>query len=478
MELKSKLFGPQDMTQGPIWRKIVVFSIPLLIGNVIQQLYNTVDSIVVGRYIGDEAIAAVGASFPVMFLMTILFMGVATGTGIMVSQYFGAKDRSALSRTIGTTLLLMLIVSAIMTAVGPFITRPMLRLIMTPDNVIDMSAEYLTIIFAGILGVAFFNMISGILRGMGDSLMPLAYLTFASLLSIVLDIWFIAFLGMGVGGAAWATVISQWLSSILCLMRLMRKNDVYEVKRKYFRIDRELSVRMAKLGLPAAATQIVFSLSGIFVQALTNSFGSSVMASVTIVMRIDSFAVMPMFSFSMAIATFVGQNVGAKKLDRVALGVKTGLKLVLSVTVCLIGLIVLFGRALMGVFTETAAVVSLSYNMILILIPGYVALSIAQILFGVLRGAGDTVSSMWISMVTTVALRLPIAYAMAYFTRSDAYPAGRPEVLMISLAIAWLMNGVLSAIVYKAGRWKNKAIVPRAAGPESDAADAASPLTP
>ena len=458
MDIKS-LFGPQDMTQGRIWKKLIVFSVPLLIGNIIQQLYSTVDSIVVGRVIGDAAIAAVGASFPVMFMVNVLFMGVSTGTGIMVSQYFGAKDRASLSKTIGTTLMLMLIASAIVTVAGPLVTRPLMKLMMTPENVIDMSVEYLTIIFFGILGVAFYNGIAGILRGMGDSLVPLGFLTFACVLNIFLDIWMIAFLGWGVAGAAWATIISQWISAILCFIRLLRKNETYEIKRGYVRIDKEISARIAKLGLPAAATQIVFSLAGMVVQALTNTFGSDVMASVTIVMRVDSFAVMPMFSFSMALSTYTGQNVGARKMDRVDQGVKNGIAIGLSVTVFLVGMIILFGRSLMGVFTSTGDIISLSYTMILILIPGYLAMSVAQILFGVLRGAGDTVSSMWISMITTVAIRAPLAYLLAFLTRSAGYPSGRPEVLMISLATAWSLNTVFAIFVFRAGKWREKAIV-------------------
>jgi len=459
----SKFFGPQDMMSGAIWKKIILFSIPLIIGNIIQQLYNTVDSIVVGRVIGDDAIAAVGASFPIMFMVNVLFMGVSTGAGIMVSQYFGAKDRDALSRTIGATLMLTLLTSLPFTALGPAITRPLLKLMMTPDSVIDMSAEYLTIIFIGIVGVAFFNGIAGILRGMGDSLVPLIYLSLASVLSIFMDIWFIAFLGWGVAGAAWATIISQWLSSFLCLIRLLRKNETYEVKRAYFKADRELSAKIAMLGLPAAAAQIVFSLAGMLVQALTNTFGAEVIASVTIVMRVDAFAVMPIFSFSIAMATFTGQNVGAGNMDRVARGVKTGLIMGVGVTSSIVGMIVLFGRSLMGVFTQTEYIIGLGYRMFLILVPGYIMFSAAQIIFGVLRGAGDTVSSMWISIFTTVAIRMPLAYLMAYATRSEAYPAGRPEVLMVSLAIAWSLNTVFAALVFRTGKWRKKAVVRRPA---------------
>ena len=454
----KKFFGPQDMTDGSIFRRLAAFSIPLLLGNVMQQLYNTVDAVVVGRFVGDDAIAAVGACFPIMFLMTILFMGIATGASIMVSQYFGARDRDALSKTIGTTMTLTFATCIIIMIAAPIIIRPLLTLIKTPDNVIDMCTDYLIIIFVGILGMAFYNGISGTLRGMGDSLWPLAFLTFTCILNILLDIWFVAGFGWGVAGVAWATVISQWISCILCFWRLLRKNDVYEIKLSLLRPNKELSFKIARLGLPAAATQIVFSLANILVQALTNTFGSDVMASLTIVMRVDSFAVMPMFSFGMAISTFVGQNVGANKLDRVEKGVKAGLFMILTVTFAILTLIFFFGRMLMHVFTDTPEIVELSNTMLRILIPGYIGMAISQILFGVLRGSGDTVSSMWISIITTVVIRTPLAYFMAWMTRSEAYPVGRPEVLVISLMAAWFMGAVLAAIVYRMGGWRNKAV--------------------
>ena len=446
------------MTDGSIFRKLAAFSIPLLLGNVMQQLYNTVDAIVVGQFVGDDAIAAVGACFPIMFLMMILFMGIATGASIMVSQYFGAKDRDALSKTIGTAMSLTFAASIIIMIAAPLTVRPLLVLIRTPDNVIDMCADYLIIIFVGVLGMAFYNGISGTLRGMGDSLWPLAFLTFTCILNIGLDIWFVAGFGWGVAGVAWATVISQWISCIMCFWRLLRKNEVYELKPATLRPDKELGLKIARLGLPAAATQIIFSLANILVQALTNTFGSDVMASLTIVMRVDAFAVMPMFSFGMAMSTFVGQNVGAEKLDRVEKGVKTGLAMMLTVTIAILVLIFFFGRMLMHVFTDTVEIVELSNTMLRILIPGYIGMSISQILFGVLRGSGDTVSSMWISIVTTVIIRTPLAYLMAWMTRSEAYPVGRPEVLVISLMVAWIVGAVLAAIVYRTGGWRNKAI--------------------
>lgn len=454
----KNFFGAQDMTEGTIWRKLAAFSIPLLIGNVIQQLYSAVDSIVVGRYVGDVALAAVGASFALFMLLLILFMGIATGAGIMVSQYFGAKNRLMLSKTIGTTLLLLLLSSIVIMIVGPLITKPALTLLNTPEEVLQPCADYLTIIFLGISGLAFYNGISGILRGMGDSLAPLAFLFITCMLNIGLDILFVARFGWGVAGAAWATVISQWISSVLCLIRLTRMHDVFDMRARLIRLDKELCMRLAKLGLPAAMTQMVFALAQIVVQSLTNSFGAEVIACNTIVMRVDGFAMMPNFTFSMAMATFVGQNVGAGKMERVDQGTKSGVKMGLTVSVILVGIMLLFGRSLMSVFTETEPIVQLSYVMLSILTPGYIMMAVMQILFGVMRGAGDTVSSMWISIFETVIVRTPLAYALAYFTRSEQYPVGRPEMLTVSLLSAWALGTVLTIIVYRRGAWRGKVI--------------------
>ena len=459
MKFFNRFFGPQDMTNGTIWRKIAAFSIPLLVGNLIQQLYNTVDAIVVGRYVGDEALAAVGTSFPLMFLLLVLFIGVATGTSIMVSQYFGAKEKALLSRTIGTAMVLNMLISVLIMVLGPIFMRPLLVLIKTPEGVLEQCADYLIIISIGITGIAFYNGISGILRGMGDSIMPLAFLTLTCVMNIFLDIWFVAGLGWGVAGAAWATVISQWFSSVLCLVRLMRKNDDYEMGLRLIRLDRDLCAKMTKLSLPAATTQIIFSLAGILVQNLTNTFGAGVMASITIVMRVDAFAIMPMFSFGMAISTFVGQNVGAGKLDRVTKGTRTGLLMAVSVTTAIVVALFFVGRPIMRVFTDTWSIIDLGYRMLCILIPGYIAFSATQILFGVMRGAGDTVSSMWISIITTVAIRTPLAYLLAYMTRSAEFPVGRPEIIVISHMASWMTCLLLSVLVYRRGKWRTKSIL-------------------
>lgn len=458
MNFWKKLFAPVDMTEGSCWKQIVLFSIPMLIGNIAQQLYNTVDSIVVGRYVGDNALAAVGSASPILNLLLVLFIGISVGAGIMVSQYFGAKQREELSGTIGNCITLTAAASLLVMAVTPFIVKPLLRLLHTPDSLMDWCTSYLTIVLLGIAGVAYYNIMSGILRGLGDSVSALVYLLIATVLNIVLDIWFVAGFHLGVVGVALATVIAETVSGVLCLWKLSRMADVFDMKWKYLKCGRRHTVDIVRLGLPSGLTQAVFSLAMIVVQSLTNSFGEMFIAANVIIMRVDGFAMMPNFSFGTAMTTFAGQNVGAKKYDRVEKGAKQGTWIAAGVSAFITVLILLFGRYLMGIFTNTAELVTLSMRMMCILAAGYIAMAVTQSLSGVMRGAGDTMTPMWISLVTTVALRVPIAYGISYFTRTPQLPHGRQECIFVSLLISWVLGAAITWICYRKGNWRDKAL--------------------
>lgn len=454
----KKLFAQTDMTVGKPWEKIVIFTIPMLIGNIAQQLYSTVDSIVVGKYVGDNALAAVGSASPILNLLLVLFIGISMGTSIMVSQYFGAKDRENLSRTIGSTITLTAVASAIIMILGIFTIRPLLRLLNTPASIIDWCASYLMILIVGIMGVAYYNMFCGILRGLGDSLSALIYLLVATVINIVLDLYFVAGLKMGVAGVALATVVAQMVSAILCLFKLRRMSDVFDLKFKYLKPNRENIVTILRLGLPSGITQAIFSMAMVVVQSLTNSFGEMVIAANVIIMRVDGFAMMPNFSFGTAMTTYAGQNVGAHEIDRVHKGAKQGTMIAAGTSAVITGLILLFGKYLMGIFTNTSELVDLSANMMKILAVGYIAMAVTQSLSGVMRGAGDTMTPMWISMVTTVLIRVPLAYGIAYFTRTAELPMGRYECIWISLLMSWVLGAVFTVIFYRIGKWKGKAL--------------------
>ena len=455
----KELFAPKDLTQGAPWKRIIEFAIPMLIGNIAQQLYNTADSIIVGKYVGDNALAAVGSSFPILMLLLVLFVGISTGASIMVSQYFGAKDREKLSNTIGVSITLTAIASLIIMVVGPIVTRPLLSLLNTPDTIFDWSADYLIIFFVGIAGFSYYNILSGILRGLGDSLSALVFLLVSTVINVGLDLWFVAGLNMGVAGVALATVIAQVISAVLCTVKLLKMKETFDLNWKSLQLDKKLSKKLIKLGLPSGLTQGIFSLAMIAVQSLTNSFGEMVIAATVIIMRVDGFAMMPNFTFGMAMTTYAGQNIGARKIDRVVKGTKDGTLIAVAVSTVITILILIFGKHLMGIFTDTPELVDLSMHMMRILAFGYIAMAVLQCLSGVMRGAGDTMTPMWISLITTVAVRVPVAYGIAYLTRSVAYPTGRPESTFISLLVAWTVNAVITAIFFKKGAWRKKGLL-------------------
>ena len=453
--LKS-LFAPTDMTEGTPWKKIVIFTLPMLIGNIAQQLYSTVDSIVVGKYVGDNALAAVGSAGPILNLLLVLFIGISMGASIMVAQYFGAKQREELSYTIGNCIVLTGIACLIIMVMSVIITRPLLDLLETPSSIIDWCEDYLMILFLGCAGSAFYNILSGILRGLGDAFWALISLLVSTIINIILDIVFVANFNMGVSGVAWATIIAQAISAIICFMRLASLKEIFDLKLHFMVLKKKFAMGVVRLGLPSGLTQAIFSMAMIVVQALTNSFGEMFIAANVIIMRVDGFAMLPNFSFGTAMTTYAGQNVGARNMERVTKGAKQGTILAVATSATLTGLILIFGKFLMGIFTDTAELVELSRNMMGIIALGYVAMAVTQSLSGVMRGAGDTMTPMWISLFTTIVVRLPIAYGIAWLTRSAELPNGRQECIFISLLCAWLMGAILTTVLYLRGGWKKK----------------------
>ncbi len=454
----KKLYEPTDMTVGKPWKSILMFTLPMLIGNVAQQLYSTVDSIVVGRYVGDNALAAVGSSLPILNMLLVLFIGISAGTSVMVAQYFGAKNREGLSYSIGNAITVTAVACLILIiAATPFV-RPVLKILNTPDTIIDWCAEYLTISLVGIAGMAYYNILSGIIRGLGDSFSTLIYLLVATFINIVLDIYFVAVLKMGVAGVALATVIAQIVSSVLCLIKLSRMSDVFDFGIKFLKPASRYVKTIIRLGLPSGLTQAIMSSAMIIVQSLTNQFGELFIAANVVIMRVDGFAMMPNFSFGMALTTYAGQNVGAGLYDRVVKGAKQGTLMAVGCSAAITIILLLFGKGLMGIFSETQELVDSSYRLMKILAAGYIAMAVTQSLSGIMRGAGDTVTPMWISLITTVIVRVPLAYGISYLTRTPELPFGRCECIQISLLCSWVIGALLTAAFYKKGNWKKKAL--------------------
>lgn len=442
------------MTIGPPWKRILEFSIPMLLGNLAQQLYNTADSIIVGYYVGDNALAAVGSAMPILNLLLALFVGVSTGAGIVVSQSFGARDREGLTKSIGNCLALSAIASVIIMIIGPLLTMPLLTLLGTPESITGWCADYLNIYFWGIVGFFFYNMLSGILRGLGDSVSALGFLLVAAALNVVLDIWFVASFGMGVAGVALATVLSQGISAVLCYIKLLRMGDLFDLHFKTIRLEAHMAKRILSIGIPSGVTQAIMAMAGMVVLNLTNAMGETVIACNVIIMRVDGFAMMPNFSFGQAMSVYTGQNVGAGKYDRMHSGAKQGSLIAMGFSAVITVILLFFSQYLFAFFTRTPELIDLAVRMIRIMAAGYICMAVTQSLGGVMRGAGDTVTPMWVSIATTFVIRVPVAYLLAYLTRSETYPHGSPVALFGSLMISWIMGMVITIIVYTMGRWK------------------------
>ena len=453
MSLKS-LFSAKDMTLGSPAKRIMEFSIPMLLGNLAQQLYNTADSVIVGKFVGDNALAAVGSASPILNLLLALFVGIATGAGIVVSQSFGARDREGLTRAIGNCIALSFLATIVIMIIGPLVTMPLLTLLGTPDSIIGWCAQYLNIYFLGILGFFFYNMLSGVLRGLGDSVSALGFLLVAAVLNVILDLVFVR--NMGVAGVALATVISQGISAVFCYIKLARMDDIFDLNLKTMKLVPAMAGRILKIGVPSGITQAIMATAGMVVLNLTNAMGETVIACNVIIMRVDGFAMMPNFTFGQAMSVYTGQNVGAGKFDRVHQGVKQGGAIAFTFSTVITIILLFFSHILFGFFTDTPELIDLATRMIRIMAAGYICISVTQVLGGVMRGAGDTVSPMWISIISTIIIRVPTAYVLAYLTRSPEFPHGKPIALFGSLMISWVLGMVMSIIVYSVGKWKKK----------------------
>ena len=331
------------------------------------------------------------------------------------------------------------------------------RILQLPASVFDWCADYLIIFFLGSAGFTFYNILSGILRGLGDSFSALGFLLVTTVLNIALDLWFVAGLGLGVAGVSLATVLSQMVSAILCFFKLASMRSIFDLNRSHLKLQKATAMRIINLGFPSGITQGIMSVAMLVVQSLTNSMGEVVMACSVIIMRVDGFAMMPNMTFGQAMSVYTGQNVGAGRLDRVDQGLKQGLSMAVGTSTAITIVLLLFGRYLFDLFTDTPALMDLAVSMMRILAVGYICIAVTQVLGGIMRGSGDTVTPMWITMFTTILLRIPVAYGLAYLTRCEEFPNGRPEALFISLLVSWSMGALISYIVFRRGKWRRKA---------------------
>jgi len=459
-----------DMTEGTPWKKLLLFTVPLLIGNFFQQMYNTADAIILGRFVGDDALAAVGVSIPIFFLVLVIMFGISMGSGIMVAQYFGAKKREELSRTVGVSLTIITIIGIAMMIAAPFVVRPLLVLQNTPAEILDDATMYMTILMVGVLGMAYFNILSGILRGMGDAFSPLKYLAYASVLNIIFNFilipepWVLAIgelqlhmpgLGLGVWGAAVGTVIAQGITSVMCLRRLMQMRDIFDMGFKYLRPQKTYVMQVLKLGVPTAASQGVFAIAMMIIQPLANGMDylfPGFLAANIIVMRIDGFIMMPNFSFGQAISVYVGQNIGAGKAERIGIGVRQCAVVAFGTALITVSAVLLFGHYIAGIFTETEYVIAMSTRFLRILALGYLVFAVHMVMLGAIRGAGDALTPFWMATTNTIFVRVPTAYLFVHFI-------GTPDALFFSLLAGWTTNTILGCFAYRFGKWRTEGLV-------------------
>ena len=351
----------KDMTQGSPAKHILLFSIPLLIGNVFQQFYSMVDTIIVGRFIGVDALAAVGSTGSMSFLINGFVVGLTSGLSVLVSQKFGAKDEEGLKKATSSALVLSLIASILITLISVLLARPMLHLMNTPENIMADAYSYIVIIYAGTIATVVYNIISGILRALGDSKTPLYFLIVASILNIVLDIVFIVNFSMGVAGAAWATIISQGVSGILCVVYTYKKYNILRLKREDFKVKRSMYIKHLKIGIPMALQFSITAIGIMIVQGALNVFGSVAIASYTAASKVLQIVMQPAITFGVTMATYCGQNLGAKNYERIKEGVRrcTQISIITSI---IAGLILVFGgKFFVGLFIENPDATILAY---------------------------------------------------------------------------------------------------------------------
>ncbi len=450
--MKKSLSGVTDMTFGNPYKLILIFSIPLLIGNVFQQLYNMVDSIVVGNFVGEKALAAVGTGFPIIFMLSSLFIGVGLGATIIISQYYGAKDMENIENTINTVYTAMMIGSVPLTIIGIVFSGPLLRLMNVPDDgTLAMAKIYIIVIFAGMISNLGFNINSGILQGLGDSRTSLLFLLIATIVNIVLDLVFTIAFGWGVFGVAFATVIAQFCSWIFGIFYINKNYTFIHIQVFKFKFNKELFGKAMKLGIPSGLQQALFSIGIMIMQALVNSYGSSFIAGFNGANKIDTFAFMPIQSFATAITTYVGQNVGASQLERVKNGTKAGLVLSVTSSVVIGAAIYPLSTLLMRMFNQNPDVISSGVAYLHCVLPFYLLLALLFILNAVLRGAGEMTIPMVSTFVSLWLARVPVAYWIA--------GVWGKEYIYYSYAIGWLIGLIITFVYYKTGRWKNKSII-------------------
>lgn len=424
---------------------------PMLLGNVFQQMYNIVDSLIVGNFLGKQALAAVGASFPIIFTLISLIIGVAIGFTIVIAQYFGAKDYERVKRAIDTMYIFIFIASVVITVLGITFSEDIFRLLKLPEELIPEAKTYLNIYLTGMVFFFGFSGTSAVLRGLGDSKTPLYFLIISSIFNIVFDLLFVLVFKWGIAGVAIATVIAQAGAFVTAIVWLNRTHDLMHFSLFKLGFDREIFLKSLKIGLPSGFQNTFVALGMMALMGIVNTFGTNVIAAFSVGQRIDSFSSMFAMNFSMALSTFVGQNIGANKIERVKKGFISTMFMANSVTLVTALVIIIFGPQLMGFFTNDSEVILIGSRYLRIVSAFYLAFTSMFIVGGVMRGAGDTIIPMFITLFSLWAVRIPLAF----FLSKKIGETG----IWWSLPIGWITGLTLSYLYYLTGRWKTKGVV-------------------
>lgn len=443
----------KDLTTGGEGRLIWNFTLPMLAGNALQQSYNIVDSVIVGRAIGKSALAAVGASFPILFLLISLIIGATMGFSILISQFFGAKDLASVRRTIDTSYIFLFFASLLMTAAGLLFSGPILRLLNTPAEILPQALTFLRITFGGLVFLFGYGSVSAILRGLGDSKTPLYVSAVSLLLNAGLVALFVVGLGWGIAGSAWATLIAQGVSFLGATVYLNRTHPVLKFRLRGLEFDRAILKRALAIGLPSGVQQMLAAGGMMVLTRLVNGFGTDAMAGYTAAGRVDTFAIMPAMSLSAAISTFVGQNVGAGKLERVRNGLRAALLISAGTSLLTTLAVVVFGWHLIAMFNPDPAVVAVGARYLLIAGGFYIVFSSMFVVNGALRGAGDTMIPMLVTVLALWVIRVPVSTFLSARIGLDGIWWGAP--------VAWCAGLAFSAGYFATGRWKRLAGFPK-----------------
>lgn len=450
MALTNGRAATRDMTSGSILGQIILFSLPLMLGNIFQMMYNTVDSVVVGNFVGKEALAAVGSTTMIVNMLVFFFNGFSVGAGVVIAQHFGARDMDRLHSAVETTMAVTFVMCALFTAIGIFSVRPMLRLMSTPDDVFEDAVTYLTIYFWGFTGLLIYNIGSGILRAVGDTTRPLMFLILTSLLNIVLDLLFVIGLKAGIAGVAWATILSQFISAALTLKLLTGTREIYRLVWKDLSIELPVLRHIFAVGLPAGIQSVITAFSNVFVQSYVNHFGSSCMAGWSCYNKLDQFIMLPMSSTAMAATTFVSQNIGAKQYERANKGTWATILLSVGITLAIAVVLVIFAAPAVGLFTKDASVIE--FGVLFLRANTFFLLfnCVNHTLAGALRGRGDSRGPMFIMLGTFVAIRQVYLFVVTRFV------ANTPLLVGFGYPVGWMCCCAIE-VTYFFLKWGRKA---------------------